>query len=89
VLALLSPDGSHEGSVPPEVLHVWLAEGAAFRAGDQRERIAQLVLARETDVGLAGLFPRARIWLAVLAGVLAAVLVAGLVLARQRDLARS
>ena len=104
VLALLAPDGSHEGSVPPEVLkaasseaiaelevgdQVWLAEGAAFRAGDQRERIAQLVLARETDVGLAGLFPRARSWLAMLAGVLAVVLVAGLVLVRRRDLARS
>ena len=102
-LALLAPDGSHEGSVPPEVLkaarsegiaeleigdQVWLAEGAAFRAGDQRERIAQLVLARETDVGLAGLFPRARVWFAVLAVVLAAVLAACLLLARLRDLAR-
>jgi hypothetical protein len=38
------------------------------------------VLAREIDVGLAGLFPRARLWFAILAAALLAMLVASLVL---------
>jgi hypothetical protein len=103
-LSLLAADGRAEGSVPREVLDAaasggiaevaigrenWFVERTPLRAGDQHETIAELVLARESDVGLAGLFPDARLAFAVLACLLAAIAIAGLVLGHRRDLSRA
>src|SRR5206468_7792037 len=70
-LSLLAPDGNTDGTVPPEIVEraptagiaelaiggtEWLAERTPWRAGQQPDELAQIVLARESDVGLAGLF---------------------------------
>jgi hypothetical protein len=102
-LSIVAPDGYVEGSVPEAVWRNassdgiaeviadgdrWLVQRAPLDASGQRAGVAQIVLARRSDVGLAGLFPAARLVLAILAVALAAVAVAGAWLARARDLAR-
>jgi len=52
------------------------------------ENLATIVLARPLDVGLAGLFPRARQVLGAAALLLLAAAIAGLAIARSRDAAR-
>jgi predicted Ser/Thr protein kinase len=103
-LSLLAPDGNAEGTVPREVVdraasggiavlaidnQEWLAERTPLRAGEQSEAFAQIVLASESDVGLAGLFPGARRMFAVLAFLLAGLAFGALVIARRRDLTRA
>jgi protein kinase-like protein/putative zinc finger protein len=102
-LSIVAPDGSVEGSVPEAVWRNassngiaeviagerWLVQRAPLGAPGQRAGVAEIVLARRADVGLAGLFPAARLVLAILAVVLAAGAVAGAWLARARDLARA
>jgi len=100
-LSVVSADGVAEGHVPAPVLqHVgdgaidelsladgtWLAERTPLRARGQETAIAQLVLARQTNVGLSGLFPQARLLLGALAIILAAVAVAASLVARRRSL---
>ena len=102
-LSLVPPEGIAEGTVPREVLdnaatggiaavaidgHEWLAERTPLRAGEQREAFAQIVLASESEVGLAGLFPDARRVFAALALVLAGLAAGALLVARRRDLTR-
>ncbi len=99
-LSLLAPDGTAVGDVPRMVLdqatsdgvavlaidgQEWLTERTPLRAGEQSQAIAQIVLARESDVGLAGLFPNARTMFAVLALLLAGLAAAAFVIARRRD----
>src|SRR5260370_1116643 len=62
-----------------------LALGAGVAAGSTPGTI---VLARPMDVGLAGLFPRARQVLGAAAVMLLGIAIGGLVLARRRDRAR-
>ncbi len=103
LLSVTALGGEAEGGVPRGVLdgatstgiaeltvdqHEWLAERTPLRANDQADAIAQLVLARRTDVGLAGLFPYARGTLAVMGILLGALAVGGFLLARARDLGR-
>jgi predicted Ser/Thr protein kinase len=103
VLSVTALGGVAEGEVPLSVIRragdgvmtpltvggeEWLAERTPLRAGDQTDAIAQLVLARRSDAGLAGLFPFARHVLAVASLVLGALAAAGFLVARQRDLAR-
>ena len=103
-LSLATPEGSAEGTVPRQVLdrastggiaavaidgHEWLAERTPLRAGEQREAFAEIVLASDSEVGLAGLFPDARRVFAALAFVLAGLAAGALLVARRRDLTRS
>lgn len=102
-ISVVAPDGRSEGKVPEALIaralgkgitevtfdgQLWLVERTPLRAKGQSEAIAQLVLARQTHLGLTGLFPQARLTLGVLALMLATVAVGGLVLARRRDLTR-
>lgn len=104
LLSVTALGGVAEGSVPPAVIartednrmtelaidgDEWLAERTPLRAAGQTEAIAQLVLARHTDTGLAGLFPYARYVLAFASGVLGMFAVSGFLLARRRDLTRT
>jgi len=103
MLSVVTVQGVAEGRVPRSVLlHLgdggidelslddgtWLAERTPLRATGQGTAIAQLVLARRTNVGLSGLFPHARLALGVLAGFLLALAAIGFVVARNRDLGR-
>ncbi|HEU0033471.1 MAG TPA: hypothetical protein VFQ53_22725, partial [Kofleriaceae bacterium] len=98
-LSVTALDGAAEGSVPRDVIdqvhgtgivelthdrHEWLAETTPLRAGDQGDAIAQIVLARTSDVGLSGLFPYARQLLALTAALLAALAAAGFAIAHRR-----
>ena len=102
-LSVVAADERSEGTVPSVLLtrapdeerfelpldgHHWLIERAPLRAPGQREAIAQIVLARKTDLGLAGLFPQARVILGALAFGFGALAIGGLGLARRRDLTR-
>jgi eukaryotic-like serine/threonine-protein kinase len=101
LLSVVTADGVASGDVPTGVLQAvrgngideltladgnWLAERTPMRAAGQDSAIAQLVLARHTNVGLSGLFPHAQLTLAVLAALLAAIAIASFVIARRRDL---
>jgi hypothetical protein len=103
LLSVITAEGVAEGHVPKSVLMAvgdkgidelslgdgtWLAERTPLRTRGQDTAIAQLVLARQTNLGLSGLFPHARQMLAVLALLLIAVAIGGFVMARQRDLNR-
>ena len=103
LLSVVTMEGVAEGHVPRSVLLAvndggikelslddgnWLAERAPLLSHGQDSAIAQLVLARRTNLGLSGLFPHARDLLGVLAALLSAIAIAGLVIARQRDLNR-
>jgi hypothetical protein len=103
LLSVVTAEGIAEGNVPESVLlHVddggidelslddgnWLAERTPLRAKGQDTAIAQLVLARRTNVGLSGLFPHAQQTLGILAVILFMFSLGGFVVARQRDLNR-
>jgi hypothetical protein len=103
LLSVITAEGVAEGHVPKSVLMAvgdkgidelslddgtWLAERTQLKTRGQDSAIAQLVLARQTNLGLSGLFPHARQTLAVLALLLVAVAIGGFVMARQRDLNR-
>ncbi len=103
MLSVVTAEGVAAGHVPESVLlHVdeggidelslddghWLAERTPLRAAGQETAIAQLVLARRTNVGLSGLFPHAQQTLGVLAAILLALALGGFLVARQRDLNR-
>ncbi len=101
-LSVVAPDGTVEGNVPDDVSEGsgddirevisngdhWLVQRAQLGVEGQRAGVAQIVLARPADVGLAGLFPAARLVLAMLAAVLVVIALVGSWLARQRDLSR-
>ena len=102
-LAVVAPDGRSEGSVPASLIarargdgiaevasdgKLWLVERTPLRAKGQGDAIAQLVVARQTNLGLSGLFPHARVTLGALALALATIAIGGLVTARRRDLAK-
>ncbi|HEY5949636.1 MAG TPA: protein kinase, partial [Kofleriaceae bacterium] len=78
LLSVVTAAGVAEGHVPVAVLQAvgadgidelelddgnWLAERTPLRAPGQDTAIAQLVLARHTNVGLSGLFPHAQLTL--------------------------
>ncbi|HSD89609.1 MAG TPA: protein kinase [Kofleriaceae bacterium] len=101
LLSVVSADGVAEGHVPAPVLErvgeggigelalddgTWLAQRTPLRARGQETAIAQLVLARQTNVGLSGLFPHAQLLLGGLAVLLAAIVVAASIVARRRGL---
>jgi hypothetical protein len=103
LLSVVSAEGVAEGKVPKTVLvavragginelvlddGTWLAERTPLRTRGQDSAIAQLVLARRTNIGLSGLFPHARLMLGLLACLFAASAVTGFVVARRRDLNR-
>ncbi len=103
MLSVVTAEGVAAGHVPESVLlHVdeggidelslddgnWLAERAPLRAAGQDTAIAQLVLARRTNVGLSGLFPHAQQTLGVLAAFLLALALGGFLVAHQRGLNR-
>ena len=103
LLSVVTAEGIAAGNVPESVLlHVddggidelslddgnWLAERTPLRAKGQDTAIAQLVLARRTNVGLSGLFPHAHQTLGILAVILCMLSLGGFVVARQRDLNR-
>ncbi|HUS31632.1 MAG TPA: serine/threonine-protein kinase [Kofleriaceae bacterium] len=103
LLSVVTAEGIAEGQVPKSVLlavhdrgiselsvddGTWLAERTPLRTRGQDSAIAQLVLARQTNVGLSGLFPHARQTLAALAALLIGIALAGFVLARKRDVNR-
>ena len=103
MLSVVTAEGVAEGHVPQSVLlHVgdggidelslddgtWLAERTPLRAKGQDSAIAQLVLARRTNVGLSGLFPHAQQTLGVLAAILLSLSLGGFLVARHRDLDR-
>ncbi len=97
-LAIVAPDGTAETTVAQSVVasaspsieevvsgdDTWLVQRAPLVQGS----VGELVLARRADVGLAGLFPRARLVLAVMAIGLAGLAAAGALVARRRDLTR-
>jgi hypothetical protein len=101
-LSIVAPDGTLEGAVPDNVGRAateelgevvvdgdhWLVQRSQLGVPGQRAGVAHVVLARRFDVGLAGLFPAARLVLAVLALLLASTVAGALWLARQRDLTR-
>jgi hypothetical protein len=102
-LSVVTAEGIAEGRVPESVLlrvandgideltladGNWLAERTPLRARAQGTAIAQLVLARRTNLGLSGLFPHARETLGVLACLFAFIAFAGFVVARRRVLHR-
>lgn len=102
--SVVAPDGRFEGEVPEPLIgralgegitevtldgQLWLVERTPLRAKGQEAAIAQIVLARQTNLGLTGLFPQARLTLGGLALLLAAIAAGGLVLARRRDLTRA
>jgi hypothetical protein len=102
-LSVVAPDGRSEGTVPPAVLRrasdngineleaageTWLVERTPLRAKGQTSAIAQLVLARQSDAGLLGLFPYARETFLGLGLLSIAVAIAAFFLARARDLTR-
>ena len=102
-LSVVAPDRTIEGSVPAPLARAttdraisevafggdtWLVQRAPLGAAGQRAAIAEIVLARRANTGLAGLFPRARLVLVIAAGVLAAFAIAALAVARRRDLGR-
>ncbi len=100
LLSITALDGVAEGAVPRDVVarvgdgmtelaidgDEWIAERTELRAGAQTEAIAQLVLARHTDAGLAGLFPYARHVLALASLLFALTAAGGFLLARRRNL---
>ncbi|MBA2542204.1 MAG: hypothetical protein H0V17_21365, partial [Deltaproteobacteria bacterium] len=102
LLSVTALGGVAEGAVPRHVVarvgdgmtelaidsEEWIAERTPLRAGAQTEAIAQLVLARRTDVGLAGLFPYARHVLALASLAFALTAAGGFLLARRRNLSR-
>jgi serine/threonine protein kinase len=103
LLSVVTAEGVAEGRVPKSVLLAvgggaitelalddgnWLAQRTPLLSRGQDTAIAQLVLARRTNVGLSGLFPHARQMLGVLAALLVAMSIAGFVIARRRDLTR-
>jgi hypothetical protein len=96
-------DGADEGTVPQPIIAAsasidnpdatvelvadnatWLVQRFPLVAG----AASDLVLAKRADVGLAGLFPRARLVLAVLAFGLVGAVIGGLLVARRRDITR-
>jgi hypothetical protein len=102
-LSIVATDHSSEGTVPPAILAAsaaidnpdttteivddnvrWLVQRFPLVPG----AASDLVLAKRADVGLAGLFPRARLVLAVLAFALVGAAAGGWLVARRRDLAR-
>jgi predicted Ser/Thr protein kinase len=102
-LSVVAPDGRAQGSVPDSLIahassdeiteldldgHHWLLERTALRAKGQRDAIAQLVVARQTDLGLSGLFPFARETLVALALIASALAIGGWWIARGRNLTR-
>jgi protein kinase-like protein len=102
-MSIVASSGRSEGDVPPHIVQrasgdgiatisydgeEWLGERTPLRTGDQREAFAQIVLARASDVGLAGLFPEARTVFAALGLACAAIAFAGSVLANRRNLSR-
>jgi serine/threonine protein kinase len=103
-LSVVAPDGRAEGTVPPSIIpratnaaiteaaldnDTWLVERTPLRGTGQTTPIAQLVLARQSDSGLSGLFPYARHTLLTLGLLSIALAVGGFVLARRRDLTRT
>lgn len=103
LLSVITAEGVAEGQVPKAVLSAvgeqgidelslddgtWLAERTPLTTRGQDSAIAQLVLARHTNLGLSGLFPHARQMLAAVAMLLLAIAIGGFVVARQRDLDR-
>ena len=102
LLSVVAPDGTIEGTVPEPIAArasdgvtdtrsgdvSWLVQRAPLRAAGQRAGVAQIILARPIDAGLAGLFPHARLVIVVLAALLAFVALGGAWLARLRDLNR-
>lgn len=103
MLSVVTAEGVAAGHVPESVLlHVdeggidelslddgnWLAELTPLRAAGQDTAIAQLVLARRTNVGLSGLFPHAQQTLGAFAAIFLALALGGFLVARQRDLNR-
>jgi predicted Ser/Thr protein kinase len=103
LLSVVTEEGVADGKVPKSVLVAahdgpmhelalddgnWIAERAPLLTRGQDSAIAQVVLARRTNVGLSGLFPYARPMLVVVASLLALLAVGGLVVARRRDLNR-
>jgi len=103
-LAVVTSDGRAQGTVPTALIprrrsdgitevteanQAWLVERTPLRAKGQLDAIAQVVLARKVDPGLAGLFPYARETLLALAILAIATVLGGFLLARRRDLTRS
>jgi tRNA A-37 threonylcarbamoyl transferase component Bud32 len=103
LLSVTAHGGVAEGSVPPPVIaragdgamtelaiesDEWIAQRSKLQGKHQSGAIAELVLARHTDVGLAGLFPYARHVLALASLLFAAVAVGGFLLVRRRRLPR-
>jgi hypothetical protein len=66
----------------------WLVQRYPVTGSVSPEPIADIVLARRVDVGLAGLFPRARTVLAIASLLLALAAVGGVIESRRRDLSR-
>jgi hypothetical protein len=102
LMTLAAPGGAAEGSVPPAVLaagrageideierdgQTWLVQRYPLN-GPGATAMADIVLARQVDVGLAGLFPGARNVLALATCVLALAALGGVIEARRRDLGR-
>jgi hypothetical protein len=68
-LALIAPDGSVDGDVADDT-HAWLkVRHPVPGLTPDAPPIAEIVMARRADVGLASLFPHARLVLATLAAI--------------------
>jgi protein kinase-like protein/putative zinc finger protein len=102
-LSVTAAGGAAEGTVPTEVLDIatdssitelsidsqdWLVERTPLRASGQSDEIAQIVLARRSDAGLSGLFPHARMTLALLALALAGIAIAGWIMSTRGSRSR-
>jgi hypothetical protein len=97
-IGLIAPDGSREGVLPAEIAAThapgirdvdigattWLVEEHPLAFGGDGEHLATIVLARPLDVGLAGLFPRARQVLGGAAILLLGIAIASIAVARRR-----
>ena len=79
------------GAAIAEVEHdgaTWLVQRYPLDSPDASAPIAEIVVAREMDVGVGALFPHARATLGAAAAILAIVVLAGFAIARRRDLTR-
>jgi hypothetical protein len=103
-VSMVAPDGTAQGNVPPAVVAAglesreirevevagepWLVQRHPIESPGSSRPIAYFVLAHPAEIGLAGLFPGARLVLGVLGVALALGGLGATALVRARDLSR-